>query len=587
MRRSITLSCCFPPKTSWFPAITALVCLIRDTFAASRVINLYIKSESGDLRQCRRVFGSINNRDVYSWNLMIRAHVEHCSPDPAVQLYFEMVADSLSPNIYTYALLLKGCILSRRIDLGELVHGQILKNGAENVTIVQNSLMQVYCITDRVEDAYRLFTDCTCTDVISWNTLIGGYSSVGEVEKAHQLFEKMPEKNLISWSAIIDGYVKNGKFMGGLDLFREMQFMGVKPDQVTLTSVLCACANLGALYQGKWVHSYIGKCKMGLNVILGTALVDMYAKCGLIDTAYELFSEMMEKDVVLWNAMIGGLAIHGHGREALELFARMRSSGVMPNEMTFMNILCACNHAGLVDEGKKYFDCMQKEYTIKPRLEHYGCLADMLGRAGYLEEAEEVIRNMPVKAQASHWGALMSACKTHNNTVVGERIGKHLIELEPEDGGRYVVLSNAYAAAGRWKDAYDVRQMMQEKGVRKDPGCSFVEWNGVIHEFIAGDKKHPDTRAIYNMLDYMELKLKDAGYVPDTSQVLMDIDDGELVLSQPPNFPIRVVKNLRVCKDCHSVMKFVSKVFYRKIVVRDKNRFHTFENGTCSCMDYW
>ncbi|XP_031505373.1 pentatricopeptide repeat-containing protein At5g66520-like [Nymphaea colorata] len=634
---------CFPPQSSWFPTISALDCigkyvlgrrllhdhpiialvdsckhpgevvklhahaivsgLIQDTFAASRIVSLYINSESGDLRQCRRVFDSINSRDVYTWNLIIRAHVEQSSPESAVQLYFEMVGDSLSPNTYTFALLVKGCILSRRIDLGELVHGQILKNGAENVTIVQNSLMQMYCTVDRVEDAYRLFMDCPCTDVISWNTLIGGYSRIGEVERAHQLFEKMPEKNLISWSAMIDGYVKNGRFMEGLDLFREMQFMGVRPDRVTLASVLCACANLGALDQGKWVHNYIQKSRMGFNLILGTALVDMYAKCGWIDTAYELFNEMREKDVVLWNAMIGGLAIHGHGRKALELFTRMRSSSVTPNEMTFMNILCACNHAGLVDEGKKYFDCMQNKYAIEPRIEHYGCLADMLGRAGCLEEAEEVIRDMPMKAQASHWGALMAACRTHNNTEVGERVGKHLIELEPEDGGRYIVLSNAYAAAGRWKDAYDVRRLMQERGVRKDPGCSFVEWNGAIHEFIAGDKEHPDTIAIYKMLDYVELKLKDAGYVPDTSQVLIDIDDEEreLVLSHhseklavafgmiriAPNIPIRVVKNLRICRDCHSVIKFISKVFDRKIIVRDKNRFHTFENGSCSCMGYW
>jgi pentatricopeptide repeat protein len=322
-----------------------------------------------------------------------------------------------------------------------------------------------------------------------------------------------------------------------------------------------------------------------------------------MNEAWWVFDGVQSHDVVLWNAMIGGLAMNGHGKRALELFRRMLDKGFVPNESTFVVVLCACTHTGRVDEGKDVFSSM-RDHGIEPRREHYGCLADLLGRAGLMEEAEAVLLDMPMEPHASQWGALMSSCLMHNNVGVGERVGKKLIELEPDDGGRYVVLFNLYAVNGLWEDAKALRKMMEERGAKKETGLSFIEWNGLVHEFRSGDTRHPQTRLIYALLEDMEQRLQLIGYVKDTSQVLMDMDDEEDkgntlsyhserlalafgILNIPHDMPIRIVKNLRVCRDCHVHAKLVSKLYQREIIVRDRHRFHLFRGGVCSCNDFW
>ncbi|KAF8408632.1 hypothetical protein HHK36_004695 [Tetracentron sinense] len=502
-------------------AYTITSSLIRDTFAASRIVEFCFKSGRGDPGYARVIFDFMDGPDVYTWNVMIIGHVEQESARSGITYYFRMLERRVPPNNYTFGLVMKACIIMcssgdhhDSSEVGRKMHGQILKHGMEDSVVVRNSLMNMYCNMGHLGEARLLFDKSLFLDLISWNTMISSYGKHGDVVAAKELFERMPERSLVSWSAMIDGYVRSGGFTEALGLFNEMQASGMKPDVITLVSVLKACANLGALDQGRWVHLYVDKNRLGWerNVVLGTALVDMYAKCGCIEVSLELFQGMHDKDIILWNAMIGGLALHGRGWDAFEIFSRMRRYGTMPNETTFLTLLCACAHSGMVREGVEIFESMKKEYGIEARVEHYGCLADLLGRSGLVHEAEELLCNMPMEPQASHWGALMAACRTHNNNIdVGERVGKRLILLEPLDGGRYIILSNIYAAAGRWEDARETRRAMEEKGAKKEAGRSFIEWDGVVHGFMVGDRTHTQSKEIYAMLRELERESKMVG----------------------------------------------------------------------------
>ncbi|KAL5212172.1 hypothetical protein ABZP36_023019 [Zizania latifolia] len=511
-------------------------------------------------------------------------------------LLLAALASSSSPSTSAGGALLAAC----------LAHGQAYKCGALAHPVVTNSLLKLYCSLGLLVHARMVFDSGAALDVVSWNTMVSGYGKGGELGAAREVFARMQERNLVSWSAMVDACVRAGEFGEALRVFDRMVGEKFSLDAVVLVSVLKACAHLGAVERGRWVHRYLeteGLAWKPGNVMLGTALVDMYCKCGCMEEAWQVFDGVQSGDVVLWNAMIGGLAMNGYGERALELFQRMIQKGFRLNEVTFIVVLCACTHTGRVDEGKEIFKSMQK-HGIKPQREHYGCLGDLLGRAGRVEEAEALLLDMPMEPHASQWGALMSSCRMHNDISVGERVGKRLIELEPDDGGRYVVLFNLYAINGRWEDARAIRQMMEERGAKKETGLSFIEWNGLVHEFMSGDTRHPQTGRMYALLEDMERRLQRIGYIKDTSQVIMDMDDEEDkantlsyhserlalafgILNIPQGMPIRIVKNLRVCRDCHVHAKLVSKLYQREIIVRDRHRFHIFRDGMCSCNDYW
>lgn len=534
----------------------------------------------------------------------------------ALTLYSRIRAAS-SPTPYTFSLLLASLAASSRspshaggndcLAAAGLAHAQALKCGALAHTVVTNCLLKLYCALGMLPDARRMFDSGGAQlDAVSWNTIVSGYGKSGDLPAAREVFGRMPQRSLVSWSAMIDACVRSGEFSEALVVFDRMIREGFRPDVVVLVSVLKACAHLGAIERGRWIHRFLETERLRGrpgNAMLETALVDMYCKCGCLEEAWKVFDRVHSGDVVLWNAMIGGLAMNGHGDHALKLFRRMLDKNFVPNESTFIAVLCACTHTGRVDEGKKIFESM-KDHGVEPRREHFGCLADLLGRAGLVEEAEAVLLDMPIEPHASQWGALMSSCHMHNNINVGERVGKRLIELEPEDGGRYVVLFNLYAVNGLWEDARAVRQMMEERGAKKETGLSFIEWNGLVHEFKSGDTRHPQTSQIYALLEDMERRLQLIGYVKDTSQVIMDMDDEEDkgstlsyhserlalafgILNIPCSMPIRIVKNLRVCRDCHTHAKLVSKLYQREIIMRDRHRFHLFRDGVCSCNDYW
>ncbi|KAE8650479.1 hypothetical protein Csa_009858 [Cucumis sativus] len=468
-----------------------------------------------------------------------------------------------------------------------------------------------------VEEAKHIYHQMPERSIIASNSMIVLFGMRGLVVEACKLFDEMLEKDMVTWSALIACFQQNEMYEEAIRTFvgmhkigvmvdevvAEMQMSGFKPDETTLVSVISACARLAALEQGKWVHAYIKRNGLTINVILGTTLIDMYMKCGCVETALEVFYGMIEKGISTWNALILGLAMNGLVESSLDMFSNMKKCHVTPNEITFMGVLGACRHMGLVDEGQHHFYSMIHDHKIQPNVKHYGCMVDLLGRAGKLQEAEELLNRMPMTPDVATWGALLGACKKHGDSEMGRRVGRKLIELQPDHDGFHVLLSNIYASKGKWDDVLEIRGMMTKHRVLKIPGCSMIEANGVIHEFLAGDKTHPDMDAIEDMLVEMAMKLKLEGYTPDINEVLLDVDEEEkestlfrhseklaiafgLINISPPT-PIRIMKNLRICNDCHTAAKLISKAFCRKIVVRDRHRFHHFEQGFCSCKDYW
>jgi pentatricopeptide repeat protein len=433
--------------------------------------------------------------------------------------------------------------------------------------------------------------------------MVAGYAQNGKLEVARDLFDIMPERNLGSWNSMIAGYAQNGHWEESLELFFEMQKANVKADPATFASILSACASLEALEQGKCVHGYTIESGFVSDVSVGNALTTMYAKCGCIEDAKSVFDNISKKNSVSCNAMIAAYAQHGYGNEALQLFEQMKQTGMKPNHITFVGILSACSHAGLVEEGCYYFDSMSRDYCIAPGADHYACMVDLLGRAGRLDEADKLINEMPFDPDAAVLWALLGACRIHKNVKLGERVAERLFELEPLNSSTYVLLSNIYAVEGRWDDVGKVRKIMKAKGVIKKAGCSWIKIKHKVHVFHEGERMHPQMEKIYSALHELDRQMREVGYVPDTTFVLHDVEEQQKeqslcqhseklaivfgLISTPLGTVIQVMKNLRVCGDCHNAIKFISKIVAREIVVRDTRRFHHFKMGFCSCRDYW
>nr|DAD19840.1 TPA_asm: hypothetical protein HUJ06_021303 [Nelumbo nucifera] len=539
------------------PTVTALI----DMYAKCRSITL-----------ARRLFDRLTHKSIVSWTAMIAGYIRCNCFEEGVKLFVEMLEEGVIPNEITMLSLVLECGSTGAIELGKQLHAYILRNGFNMSVALTTALVDMY-------------------------------GKCGRISSARALFDAMDERDVMTWTAMISAYAQTKCLNQALDLFILMRNAGIKPNEVTMVNILPLCGDAGALDLGKWIHAYIDKQGIHTDVVLMTALVDMYAKCGDIDAARWIFTKATNRDICMWNAMMSGFAMHGCGEKALELFLEMERRGIKPNDITFIGVLHACSHAGLVAEGQRLFGRMVHEFGLNPKVEHYGCMVDLLGRAGLLDKAHEMINSMPIRPNAIVWGALLAACKIHKNTTLGELAARQLLELEPLNCGYNVLLSNIYASAKRWNDVAEVRRTMKETGIKKAPGLSSIEVNGVVHEFIMGDRTHPKTQEIYEMLGEMMKKLKHIGYVANTSMVLLNIDEEEketalnyhseklamafALISTAPSTPIRVVKNLRVCDDCHSATKLFSKIYGRVIIVRDRKRFHHFSNGSCSCGDYW
>nr|UPT49118.1 pentatricopeptide repeat protein AaPPR388 [Agave angustifolia] len=565
-------------------------------------------SSSRDLTSASLLLHQTPHPSSLLFNALIRGHSLFGTPTSTLQLFVKMLDLNLTPDHYTFPFALKSSADLPCLRLGQSVHSSCLKRGFEGDRYVGSSLVNMYVKCGEFGLAREVFDGMGVRDASCWNVLVDGYMKVGDVSAAEELFRVMPERNVVSWTAMITGYSQNGCADCALRLFDELMrngSSGVRPNWVTVTSVLPACAQSAALEQGQKIHRYASDMGLDRHVAVQIALLTMYAKCGSLDDARICFDRIHidDKDVVAWNAMITAYTSHGRGTEAVATFEEMVLSGVQPDEITFTSLLSGCSHAGLVDRGMKYFESMTTTYRLEPRMEHYACAVDLLGRAGRLAEAMGIIKRMDTEAGPSVWGALLSACRTHRNLEIADVAAKRLFVLEPENCGNYALLSNMYADAGKWEEAKKLRALLKERGVRKSPGCSWIEINGKAHAFFCGDNYHPEAREIHAFLENLPVKIKIAGYVPDTRFVLHDVSEEEKecnltthseklavafgILKTSPGTVLRVTKNLRICGDCHTAIKFISRIYDREIIVRDVNRFHHFRDGVCSCGDYW
>ncbi|KAE8690459.1 Pentatricopeptide repeat-containing protein [Hibiscus syriacus] len=454
----------------------------------------------------------------FSYNSLLRAYANSLTPQNVLFLFCQMLQGPVFPDKYTFTFALKACAGYGGVEEGRQIHGQALKLGIGFDVFVANTLINLYgksgCfgvarnlldrMTNRdviswnallsayiekgsISSARRFFDEMEQRNVESWNFMISGYLSYGLLEEAKIIFDTMPAKDVVSWNAMITGYAHASCFGEVLKFFEDMQREEVRPDSCTLVDVLSACAHLGALGQGEWIHGYIDKNGIGTNGFIATALVDMYSKCGNIKRALNVFRNASKKDISTCNSIIVGLGMHGFGENALDAFLEMLVEGFEPNGVTFIAVLSACSRSGLLNEGHKMFQLMVDDYGIEPTIEHYGCMVDLLGRFGLLEEALELVETRSLQEAHVLWESLLSACKNHGNLEMAEDVARKLLEFNPQDSTCYVQLSNAHAALKRWDDVSNVRLKMKALKINKEPGCSMIEVNGVVHEFLVGE----------------------------------------------------------------------------------------------------
>ncbi|XP_031479655.1 pentatricopeptide repeat-containing protein At3g26782, mitochondrial-like [Nymphaea colorata] len=549
-----------------------------DIYIKVTLVDMY--SKCGNLEDAVNVFNRIDEKDVVSWNALIAGFSRNGEVKQALAMFEAMKSvKTVFPNRITLLIVIPCCGNLGSCETAKCVHGYVVKQNFSNGTYLD--------------------------DVALATALVDMHSKCGNLELAHAVFNRIKRKNVVSWSAMIGGYEQALMPEKALQLFHEMLAVegAIRPNEITMMGVLSACSQLGASRKAKLLHGYVTEIGLGSNSQVQSAVIDMYAKCGNIEIAREIFSEMMEKSVVSWSAMIGAEGMHGGGRRALELFKEMVQHGLQPNEVTFISLLSACSHSGLVNEGYKIFRQMEKDYGIKPALKHYGCMVDILGRAGRLDEAYQLIKSMPMAADAGVWGSLLGACRLYGNCKLGELVEKQILLLNPYSIGHRVLLANMYAAAGRWDDVVRTRVSLKDQGLKKVAGCSFIEIKNKIHKFTVEDRTHPDAEKIFRQLTTLDLLLKDAGYVPNTAVVAYNIDEKLKehiimyhseklaiafgILNTRRGEKIRISKNLRICDDCHTYSKLISKVMKRELVIRDAYRFHHFKEGSCSCRDYW
>lgn len=536
---------------------------------ATALLDMYAKC--GSIGTARRIFDSMASRTVVSWNSMIDGYSQSGNSEEALDLFQKMLDEGLKPSNVTIMGALHACADLCDIKRGQFVHKLVNELGLDS-------------------------------DVSVMNSLISMYGKCKRVDVAAELFRKLKVKTLVSWNAMVLGYAQNGFTIEAIRLFCKMQEKNMKWDSFTLVSIITAVAELSVLRQAKWAHALAIRTWLHKNIFVMTALVDMYAKCGAVHTARKLFDGMDERHVTTWNAMIDGYGTHGFGKEAVELFDEMCKGSVNPNDVTFLCIISACSHSGLVGEGRHYFTIMKERYGLEPKMDHYGAVVDLLGRAGKLAEAWDFILKMPVEPGINVFGAMLGACKIHKNVDLGEKAADKLFDLEPDEGGYHVLLANMYAIASMWDKVAKVRTLMEKKGIQKTPGCSSVDLKNEVHTFYSGSTRHPQSEKIYAYLQKLIERIKAAGYIPDTSSIhdveddvqeqLLNAHSEKLAISfglinTSPGTTIHIRKNLRVCGDCHNATKYISLVTKREIIVRDMHRFHHFKNGACSCGDYW
>ncbi|XP_042480506.1 pentatricopeptide repeat-containing protein At2g45350, chloroplastic [Macadamia integrifolia] len=466
-----------------------------DVFLQNSLIGFYVRC--GLVEVARHVFDRMTERDSVSWNSMIDGYVKNGLTDSAAELFDKMPTEDM--NLISWNSMIRGYAQSSDgLEMAWVLFNQM----PERDLISWNSIIDGLVKCGKLEAARELFYLMPMRDEVSWVIMIDGFAKIGNIDTARSLFDDMPKRDVIAWNSMMGGYVQNGFSAEALKLFLEMQTeRNLTPDHATLVIALSAAAASGRINEGISLHNYMEKNRFPVDGKLGVALIDMYSKCGSIKGAMWVFENLEEKGVDHWNAMINGLAIHGLGELALDLFMEMVRLSIKPDDITFIGVLNACGHAGLLKEGLMCFELMRRVYNVKPKLQHYGCMVDLLGRAGHLREARNLIEDMPIKPNDVVLRALLSACMNHYNFDMGKWVAKHLIQLDSCNSSSYVLLSNLYASFGMWSDVSKIRTIMKEKDIRKVPGCSWIELDGIVHEFVVGDKSHPKVIEIYFLLE--------------------------------------------------------------------------------------
>lgn len=551
----------------------ALKCGFAKEIAFNNTL-LDMYSKCGDLDCAVQVFEKMVERSVVSWTSMIAGYAREGVSDGTIRLFHGMKRESVKPDMYAITSILHSCARYGLLEIGKEVHDYIKENDMQSNLFVSNALMDMYAKCGSMPDAESVFCGMRVKDIVSWNTMIGGYSKNSFPNEAFSLFVSMVEE--------------------------------LEPDGITMSCILPACASLAALEKGREIHGYILRNGFSWDIYVVNALIDMYAKCGMLIPARLLFDMSHSKDIYTWTVMIAGYGMHGFGEEAIATFNDMISTGLEPDEVSFTSLLYACVHSGLVDEGWRFFNIMRYECKIEPKFEHYACMVDLLSRSGNLSRAYRfIIERMPVAPDATIWGILLSGCRMHHDVKLAEKVADHIFKLEPENTRYYVLLANIYAEAEKWEEVNKLQNKIGQKGLKNNQGCSWIDIKGKVNIFTAGDYAHPQAEKIESLLKNLKLKMEEEreGSYPKIRHALINANEMEKkvavcghseqlaisfgILNSPPGKTIRVTKNSRICSECHEMAKFMSKTTRRDIVLRDHNRFHLFKDGNCSCRGFW
>ncbi|KAK1379207.1 Pentatricopeptide repeat-containing protein [Heracleum sosnowskyi] len=510
-----------------------------DTLTSNMLINMY--SKCGLLNQARHVFDQMPERSPVSWNTIIGAYTQNGSESEAFRLFMHMQREAASEfSEFTVSSVLCACAAKCAVLECKQLHAFSLKASIDSNSFVATALVDVYAKCNLIRDSILVF-------------------------------ESMSEKSDVMWSSMVAGYVQNEFFEEAILLFHRSRVTGLEHNQYIFSSVISACAALASLIEGNQVHAVLHKSEF--------------------------------KNVVLWNAMISGFSRHACSIQVMVLFEKMQQMCLRPNEVTYVSVLSACGHMGMVEKGRKYFDMMTKEHNVSPNVYHYSCMVDVLGRKGLINEAKDLIDDMPFDATASMWGSLLASCRVYGNVELAEVAAKQLFEIEPHNAGNHVLLSNVYAADKRWEDVASARKLLKDSEAKKERGKSWIASKDKVHTFMVGERSHPKISEIYSKLEDLLEEMKKLGYKGETKHDLHNVEDYRKeqllwhhseklalafgLLYLPSCAPIRIMKNLRICGDCHLFMKLASSITGRKIIVRDNNRFHHFGNGSCSCGEFW
>lgn len=569
------LAACFSPefldKGKILHGLVVVTGLFDNQIIGNALVSMYGKI--GEMSESRRVLLQMPTRDEVAWNALIGGYAENEDPDKALAAFQSMRVEGVPANYITVVSVLGACLMpGDLLERGKPLHAYIVSAGFESDEHVKNSLITMYA---------------KCCDLSS----------------SQDLFNGLDNRNIITWNAMLAANAHHGHGEEVLKLVSNIRSFGLSLDQFSFSEGLSAAAKLAVLEEGQQLHGLAVKLGFERDCFIFNAAADMYSKCGEIGEVVKMLPPSVNRSLPSWNILISAFGRHGYFEEVCETFHEMLEMGIKPGHVTFVSLLTACSHGGLVDQGLEYYDMIARDFGLKPAIEHCICVIDLLGRSGRLAEAETFISKMPMKPNDLVWRSLLASCKIHGDLDRGRKAAENLSNLEPEDDSVYVLSSNMFATTGRWEDVENVRKQMGFKNIKKKQACSWVKLKDRVSSFGIGDRTHPQTLEIYAKLEDIKKLIKESGYVADTSQALQDTDDEQkennlwnhserlalayALMSTPEGSPLRIFKNLRICGDCHSVYKFVSKVIGRRIVLRDQYRFHHFESGVCSCKDYW